>query len=274
MATSDSDRRHRGTAALTRLHHLRALLELIESIGAPCWAYGPTAAALLGFDGFLLLPPFHVVVPYGRAVSRHGHVIHRCRDISRLDVTVIDGIASTSATRTLIDLASSESPKRLAAAIDSALRDGLTSESFLHARIVELRKKGRAGLRALLSVLGGAECTRGGHSWLERRFCELLVEAGLPLPSMQQVVGKRGQHLIRVDCRYPGTRIVVELLGYQFHRSPLQMQADVERMNRMVLDGLHPLQFTYTDVVTGCGDRLDELREALACADRSLFNAV
>lgn len=264
MATPSSARRHRGNSPLSYQQHLSALLELIASIGAPCWAYGRTAAALLGFDGFVLAPPFHLVVPYGRAITRRGHVIHRCRDISRLDVTVINGIPTTTATRTIIDLVASESPKQLSAAIDSALRDGLTSESFLHSRIVELRKRGRAGLRTLVLVLAGGELTRGGHSWLERRFRELLVEAQLPLPDMQRVVGTRKGRLIRVDCHFPRTRVVVELLGYQFHRSPMEMQTDVERMNRMILDGLHPIQFTYTDVVTGSTDRLDELREALA----------
>jgi len=32
----------------------------------------------------------------------------------------------------------------------------------------------------------------------------------------------------------------------------------------MILDGLHPIQFTYTDVVTKSTDRLEELRAALA----------
>ena len=232
--------RSRGSSPLVYAGHLLELRELIASIGAPCWAYGPTAAALGGFDGYLLEPPFHVVVRRERSVNRIGHVVHRGRDITRLDMTEVDGIPTMSATRTIIDLAGSETPERLATAIDSALRDRLTSEDFLHGRIVELRGRGRAGLSKLVSVLEGNEITRGGHSWLERRFLVLLAEMGLPRPLTQAVVGTRKARLIRVDCRFPGTNVVVELLGYRFHRTVMEMQNDAERMNRMILDGLHP----------------------------------
>ncbi|MEP7047661.1 MAG: hypothetical protein ABI949_13320 [Ilumatobacteraceae bacterium] len=196
-------------------------------------------------------------------MSRIGHFVHRRREITRLDTSDVDGIPTISATRTIIDLAATETPQRLAAAIDSALRDRLTSEDFLHRRIVELRCRGRAGLAELVSVLEGNEMSRGGHSWLERRFLVLLAEAGLPRPQTQAVVGVRKKHLIRVDCRFPGTDVVVELLGYRFHRTPIDMQNDAERMNRMILDGFHPLQFTYVDVAGESPTMILSINEAL-----------
>ena len=256
--------RSRGNSPLIYARNLLKLRELIASVGPPSWAYGPTAAALERFDGFPLEPPFHVVVPQERSVNRIGHVIHRSRDITRLDMAEVDGVPTMSATRTIIDLAGSETRERLAAAIDSALRDGLTSEDFLHSRIVELRCRGRAGLAGLVSVLEGNEITRGGHSWLERRFLVLLAEAGLPRPETQAIVGGRNRRLIRVDCHFPGTNVVVELLGYRFHRSVMQMQNDAERMNRMILDGLHPLQCTYIDVASASPTMMASLREALS----------
>ena len=255
--------RSRGNSPLIYARNLLEVRELIASIGPPCWAFGPTAGALDRFDGFHLEPPFDLVVPRGRSVNRIGHVIHRGRDISRLDMTEVDGVPTMSATRTIIDLAASETRERLTVAIDSALRDRLTSEDFLHARIVELRCRGRAGLADLVSVLEGNEITRGGHSWLERRFLVLLGEAGLPRPITQAIVGRRKLRLIRVDCRFPGTNVVVELLGYRFHRSVMEMQNDAERMNRMILDGLHPLQVTYTDVASESPTMLSSIREAL-----------
>lgn len=256
--------RSRGNSPLNYARNLLDLSELIASVGGQCWAYGPTAAAVNGFDGFILEAPFHIVVPRGRSISRVGHIIHRARDITRLDVAEVDGVPTMSATRTIIDLAGSESREGLARAIDSALRDGLTSEDFLHRRIVELRCRGRAGLAALLLVLEGNEMCRGGHSWLERRFLVLLSEAGVPRPQTQAIVGKRKLRLIRVDCLFPGTNVVVELLGYRFHRSEMEMQDDAERMNRMILDGLHPLQFTYADVASESSTMMASIREALS----------
>ena len=91
--------------------------------------------------------------------------------------------------------------------------------------------------------------TRGGHSWLERRFLRLLAEADLPAPSTQQVLTAARDRLVRVDCRFPGTNVVVELLGYRFHSSKPQLRHDAERLNALVAAGAAPYQFTYEQVV-------------------------
>ena len=164
----------------------------------------------------------------------------------------------------LIDLAAKESPKRLTAALDSALRDGLTSDDFLHRRLVALRGRGRSGCIRLLAVIAGVEASRGGHSFLERTFLELIGELGFPRPDTQRVLAKRVKKLVRVDCHFPGTNVVVELLGYAWHRTPMHMQEDAERLNRLQLDGFLGMQFTYSDVVTRSPTMLADLTEALA----------
>ncbi len=156
----------------------------------------------------------------------------------------------TSPTRTLIDVAAHEAPARLAAALDGALRDGLTSEDFVHRRIAALRTKGRHGIPNLLDVLAGREVTRGGHSWLEREFLRLAAAAGLPRPRTQAVLARRRDRFVRVDCCFPGTPVVVELLGYRFHRTAAQMAGDAERLNALLLEGHIPFQFTYAQVVS------------------------
>ena len=240
-------RRLRRSAQLTR--HFAQLEQLVRSVGDPVWVAGPTAAALHGFDGFELAPPFHLVVPRGRFVNRVGHVLHTSRRFEPIDRTPLAGLYVSSPTRTLIDLAASTDPLTLTTALDSALRDGGTSDDFLHRRIVALRGRGREGTAALLGVVAGREVTRGGHSWLEREFLTRIAEAGLPLPLTQQVLARRGDRLVRVDCHFPGTRVVVELLGYRFHSSPNQARVDAERMNALMLAGYQPYQFTYIEVV-------------------------
>jgi len=226
---------------------LRALL---LDIGQPCWASGPTAAALHGFDGFTLRRPFHVTVPRERNVRRMGAVVHSTAHLPQLDREAVAGLPTTSPTRTIVDLARDETPPRLTATVDGALRDGLTSEDLLHRRITALRTRGRYGIPMLLDVLDGRECTRGGHSWLEREFLRLVATADLPAPETQAVLTTAGDHLVRVDCRFPGTPVVVELLGYRWHRTKAQLARDSERLNALVLDGFTPFQFTYDQVVT------------------------
>jgi very-short-patch-repair endonuclease len=232
------------------IERIDSLGELLDGLG-DAWASGPTAAALMNLDGYVIRPPFHVLVLRRRSsIQRVGHVVHTTTELPPWQRAQCHGLATTSAVRTLVDIAASGEPgPRLTAALDSVLRDRLSTEDALHRQLAAWRSRGHRGVGRLLDIIDGAEVTRGGHSWLERRFLELVHEAGLPRPDMQQVVARRGDRLVRVDCRFPGTNIVVELLGHRFHRSRLQMQVDTERANAMAAAGLVLLQFTYLDVV-------------------------
>lgn len=245
---------------------LADLRALVLDVGPPVWAAERTAAALHGFDGFTLRKPLHLTVLRDRNVRRIGTVIHTAIELPPIDREEVDGIPVTSPTRTLIDLARSEAPERLTAALDAALRDGKTTEDALHRRIAALRSQGRYGIPKLLDVIDGWEVTRGGHSWLEREFLRLLAAAGLPRPETQAVLTKAGDRLVRVDCRFPRTDIVVELLGYRFHRTKAQMSRDADRLNALVLDGFVPFQFTYDQVVADTEHVLATVRLALARA--------
>ncbi len=247
---------------------LSALADLLHDIGDPCWAWGPTAAALHRLDGFALRAPFHVVIPRERNVRRIGHIIHSSDDLAPIDLETVGGVPTCSPTRTLIDLARSTDRAKLSNALDSAMRECLVSEDFLHRRIAELRSKGKHGIPSLLAVIEGSEITRGAQSWLERRFLQLMAEARLPRPLPQQVLAARGTSLIRVDFRFPGTPLVVETLGYRWHRTGAQMTIDAERMNTLTLQGFIVLQFTYRQVVDNPAAVIAAVRNALAAAPR------
>lgn len=229
---------------------LHRLADLMFDIGGDVVASGPTAGALHSFDGFKLAPPFHVTVGRGRNVHRAAHRIHTTLDLPLIDRATVLGLPSLSATRALIDLARHFDTARLTVALDSALRDGLTAEHALHRRIVALRSSGRYGIPALIAAVEGVEAIRGGHSWLERRFLELCAAARIPRPRTQAELTRTHRHLVRVDCWFERTPVVVELLGYRWHRTAAQMSRDAERSNALVLAGHLPLQFTYEQVTT------------------------
>lgn len=252
---------------LSSLRHLCDLQALLGGIGGEVFATGPTGAALFSLDGYLLRPPFHLLVLRGRNVTRVGHYVHTTRDLPLIDRAVRHDVRTTSATRTLMMLAELEPADRVTAAYDSAIRDGFTSEDFVHARIAALRRRGRGGLLPLLEVIEGIEITRGGHSWLERRFLELVAAAGLPRPSTQVVLGRRGDKIIRVDVHFPGTPVVVELLGYRHHRTKSQTTIDAQRLNRLQLAGHLVLQFSYSEVVEESGEVIAVVRAALDRAE-------
>jgi hypothetical protein len=250
--------------------HLAALAELITDIGEPCWLSGPTAAALERFEGFVLAPPYHLTTTRERNVRRLGVVIHTSNELDLLDRESVGGLPVTAPARTLIDLAAIAPRAALSAALDGALRDGLISEEFLHKRITALRGKGRYGIPTLLAVIEGVEITRGAHSWLERELLRLLAANGVEPPLPQQVLGRRGDRLIRVDFRFPGTPLVVEVLGYRWHRTGAQLRIDAERTNRLTMEGYFVQQYTYSDVVE-CPDYVvGGIIDALVkCASRS-----
>ncbi len=248
------------TTAASPLAKLQAL---VLDVGQPCWISGPTAAALFGLDGFSVRRPLHLTVLRDRNVRRMGVEIHTTAALPAIDRETFEGLPVTSPARTIVDLAKQEPPDRLAAAVDSAIRDGLATEDLLHRRVSALRAKGRFGLPKLLEVLEGREVTRGGHSWLEREFLRLLDGSGLPRPVTQEVLSRAGDHLVRVDCHFPGTNVVVELLGYRYHRTVAQMSRDAARLNALVLDGFEPYQFTYQQVTTVPQSVLSTLFRAL-----------
>ena len=228
---------------------LAELRALMMDVGGDVWASGVTAAALHGTEGFVLKPPFDVTILRGRDVQRIGHRIHTVTRLDLIDRAVVGEVRVLSGARTLIDLARTQSVERLTVAFDCGLRDGKFNESLVHRRIMALRSSGRFGIPRLLQAIEGTEAIRGGHSWLEREYLRLVAEAGLPRPDTQQVLSRAGDRLVRVDFRYPGTRVVVEVLGYRYHRSPEQLRRDAARLNALVADGYHPYQFVYQDIV-------------------------
>ena len=201
----------------------------------------PTAAALHGFDGFPLRAPFHLTLLRDRNVRRLGAIIQTTLTLPLIDRAASRGLGVTSAARTIIDLARVErSAQPSTRAVDRHSASGLISEDLLHRRISALRSKGRFGIPELPDVLAGAEVTRGGHSWLERHVLRLIAEAGLPASMTQQVLTRAGDRLVCVDLRFPGTMVVVELLGYRFHCSKAQLANDVARLNALLADGSPP----------------------------------
>lgn len=255
---------HSFTTPLADNSPLATLTRLITDIGDPVFASGPTAAALHGFDGFALGAPFHLSLPRGRYVTRRGARIHtHIGTLAPIDRSTTRGIPATSPVRTMIDLARIADLRHLTIALDSGLRDGRFTESSLLRRTEALRGSGRHGIAQLYAAIEGADVQRGGHSYLERMFLELISMSDLPQPTTQQVLTRTSNRCVRVDFRFPGTPVVVEVYGTRYHRTPAQIQRDTERSNALLLAGYLPFQYTFTDVMTQGDMIITQLREVL-----------
>jgi len=225
-----------GGTPLSWEHQLMAgLLDL----GPAALVYGRAAAALHEFDGFAPRPVEFVVPRGARGVAPHWNV-HTSLVLPSIDRAVVRGFWCTSASRTVIDLARTASASELERAIDSAVRDGLSSPRFLAKRLSALRGSGRAGVRLLDELLVDS----GGHSDLERVFLRLVRQAGLPRPKCQRIFRRDRTTLARVDFSFEPLPVIAEVSGRRGHSSDAERAKDGRRRNELQQEGFIVLDFT------------------------------
>jgi very-short-patch-repair endonuclease len=202
------------------------------------------AAALHRLDR-ALVEPVEFTVPRTRRNARSTFSVHSTKYLGRHDVVHIDGMRVMSATRTVIDLARARVPeRRIEAAIDSAVRLGLSSPVVLAARLDELRGRGRWGCRLLDHLLVDS----GGHSMLERRFLQLVRRHGLPRPRTQVVHRAGTRTVARVDFLYEEYGIVVEVSGSHGHADPRSRSRDAQRRDELQDMGRRVYEYTWQHV--------------------------
>jgi very-short-patch-repair endonuclease len=137
----------------------------------------------------------------------------------------------TALPRTLLDLAAAVRfewlEKMVERSEDLELFDLRAVEDLLD-RTIGHRGHGR--LRKAIDLYRPASFTRSG---LERRFLELVVEAGLPQPRTNYVL--RGFEL---DCYWPQFRFAVELDVFETHGTRAAFERDRKRQEDLLLVGI------------------------------------
>lgn len=169
---------------------------------------------------------------------------HASRELEAADLTTVDGIVTTTGSRTLIDLQPRLSRHALIAAIDAAICSGAATRTQLHARACALS----AG-RALSAIVEVAAPEADGTFWsaLERGFGAGIGRSGLPAPQYNVPLRVAGRLLV-LDALWAGRNLAVELHGLRFHARPADRMADDERLNLLTLAGIRCLVFTWRDV--------------------------
>lgn len=228
--------------AAVRAHGPRAVLSHRSASAA--WGLQPPAGG-----------PIHVSTPVrtGRRADR-GVRLHHPRWLPPEETTVRDAIPVTTLARTIVDLAATVHGRRMEDVIAQADRLALFD-------LVELRRvltahptrTGAPALTALLDRLAG-----GGpadlRSTAEVALLELCDRAGLPSPRTNVVL--QG---FTVDAHWPGTTLIVEVDGFQFHRMPSAFERDRDRDQVLTLAGYVVLRFTSRQLTRAprrCAERL------------------
>ena len=171
--------------------------------------------------------------------ARSWIFVHRSRLLDPTDLAVRDGFAITAFTRTMIDLAARLDEDRIRSILREAERLRIADWRELRRETASGRgRKGIAGLRAVVAEWTGADSAT--RSNLELRFLSLCRGAGLPLPIVNGSVSG-----FEVDCYWPGSRLAVELDGYESHRGRPSFESDRQRDLVLARAGLQVLRVTH-----------------------------
>jgi hypothetical protein len=172
-------------------------------------------------------------------------VVHTSDRLPEIDIVVVEGFRTTSATRTIIDLAHAGARRpRIEAAIDSAVRLGLSAPHTIERRLKTLRGSGRWGCR----IIDDLAVDSGSDSILERRFLELVRRHGLPRPLPQVVHSKGPRHVARVDFLFQEQQVVIEVSAQHGHSSPSDLAKDAQRRNELQDLGVLVFEYSSGDV--------------------------
>src|SRR3954471_10430369 len=178
----------------------------------------------------------HVLVAGRNVRSRRGIRVHRTAHLHPADATRREGIPVTSLARTLLDLATTASPRQLVRAVEEAqihhhLSDRSLDEQFK-------RYPHHPGVKALKqATLTDPALTR---SDAERRLVDLIRKAGLPPPETNTRIAGH-----EVDMVWRAHRLVVEVDGYAYHGTRAAFERDRRRDADLQAAGFRVLRITW-----------------------------
>jgi very-short-patch-repair endonuclease len=225
----------------------------------------------LGIWGLLPPPgprhPVEVMIPPGSGGRKRPGIRYHRVQLGRRDRTVVEGVALTTAIRTLTDVAGRAgrpdglTVRELERALARAERAGLVTRAELWSRVTGMAgRPGTALLRRILEAEGGPALTR---SEAEELFLAMIRSAGLPAPETNARVGS-----YEVDFLWRRLGIAVEVDGYEFHGSRQRFEADRRRDGELLALGITVLRVTWRQMVHERDRTLVWLTRALAEAER------
>lgn len=194
-----------------------------------------SAAWLWGLSDRFPSPP-HVTTPI-RGHRRATVRLHHSTILEDDDRGECDGIAVTRLPRTLLDISTGATDRRIETAAERAERMGILDTAEIEAL---LRRsgghKGRGRLERALAIYRTPAFVR---SRAERLFLALVADAGLPIPAMNiNVAG------YEIDAYWEDHLFAVEIDGFEFHRTRVAFERDPLRVEDLKLAGIDCIRIT------------------------------
>jgi hypothetical protein len=172
--------------------------------------------------------------------NRRGIRIYRPTALLDSDCAQRRGIPLTGVTRTLLDLAAVLPMRKLERAVIEAERLHVLNAAEVLGRCGR-GHRGSGRLREI--VVRELAPSVAARSELELRFVELCRRFDIPMPQLNVYVEG-----LLVDAFWPDARLVVELDGHAYHRTPGDGRRDRARDRTLILAGHQVLRFGWEDV--------------------------
>ena len=226
------------------------------SIAAASAHLGPEACAILGsavhlhgIHGIVGDRPPEFALPSGlERQQRPGLALHVWK-VHPDDVTVVDGIPTTTVARTLADVCRLLPRMQAVACLDSAVHQGLLGIDAVPQLGLFMARRPHcvSGRRRLL------ECRVGAQSPLETRVRLRASDGGLPPDELQVAIRDGGGRPLGFgDAGYhlpDGSWLVVEADGRAVHEAPRAVVHDRRRQNDFLNAGARIVRFTWSDTL-------------------------
>jgi predicted transcriptional regulator of viral defense system len=230
------------------------------------------AAVLVGGEGAVLshrsaaalwqlLPARgEIHVTTARALRKRKTIRFHCQSLQVDEVTSHDGIATTTAARTLVDIAATD-PGQFERAFNEAefrrLHDGTGLLAILSRNPT---RRGAATIRAVL------ERKPAGvpREELERRFLALIEGHAIPRPELNADLELAPGRWIKPDCVWRRERLIVELDSRAAHETTSRFDSDRERDRLLARAGWTAIRVTWKHVTVDAEQLATDLRELIA----------
>lgn len=225
-------------------------------------SHGTAAAFHRLFDKW---PHFiDVTVPVEAGRKLDGIRCRRCRYPEPEEVEVNDGVAATTLSRTLVDLAGILRPPDLRKVVGRA---AIRRKLDLHAIDISIyNAKGRRGLKKLELALIPYRTADGKvpdvRSDFETLVLPQLLDRGMSRPTTNTPIHIDGERFL-VDFLWERERVIVETDGRETHETPTAFQDDRRRDQFLVAAGYRVLRVTWNQIHGDAAGVLERINGAL-----------
>lgn len=209
-----------------------------------------------------------VTVPASCRWEGVGAKTHRSGDLRREHLQLVDGMPTTTPTRTLADLGMVCSEEVVLRAVYCALRKKLTTRARLRFICDDLARCGRAGIPVLRRVLLQVASDPPTESDLESRGAVLMHRLGWDEVRRQHEVMRSDGRSFRLDFALPDIKLAIELDGGH-HRERKQWLKDRRRDLELERLGWTVVHLEWEDVTAGAADTMRLLAELAATLGRN-----